>query len=98
MAVMNKIHNEQTELFFKCVLELKTIDECYAFFEDICTVKELDSISRRVKAAQLLSQNMIYSDIAKETGASTATISRVKRSLDNGNDGYTLAFDRINKK
>ncbi len=94
---MNKLHNESTDLLFKSILTLETIDECYAFFEDICTVKEILSIAQRVTVAQMLREGKVYSDIVAETGASTATISRVNRSLNYGNDGYGIVFDRIEK-
>ena len=95
---MNKLHNESTDLLFNAILTLKDIDECYAFFEDICTIKEIQSIAQRVTVAQMLTEGKVYSDIVAETGASTATISRVNRSLNYGNDAYRIAFDRINKK
>ena len=94
---MNKLHNESTDLLFKSILTLETIDECYAFFEDICTVKEILSIAQRVTVAQMLREGKVYSDIVAETGTSTATISRVNRSLNYGNDGYGIVFDRIEK-
>ncbi|MBQ1183539.1 MAG: hypothetical protein IIX60_03745 [Clostridia bacterium] len=96
-TLMNKLHNESTDLLFKSILTLETIDECYAFFEDICTVKEILSIAQRVTVAQMLREGKVYSDIVAETGASTATISRVNRSLNYGNDGYSIVFDRIEK-
>ena len=95
---MNKLHNESTDLLFNAILTLKDIDECYAFFEDICTIKEIQSIAQRVTVAQMLTEGKVYSDIVTETGASTATISRVNRSLNYGNDAYRIAFERINKK
>ncbi|MBO5912099.1 MAG: TrpR YerC/YecD [Clostridia bacterium] len=95
---MNKLHNESTDLLFNAILTLKDIDECYAFFEDICTIKEIQSIAQRFTVAQMLTEGKVYSDIVAETGASTATISRVNRSLNYGNDAYRIAFDRINKK
>lgn len=94
---MNKLHTESTDLLFKSILTLKNIDECYAFFEDICTIKEIQSIAQRVLVAQMLIEGKVYSDIVTETGASTATISRVNRSLNYGNDGYKIAFDRLSK-
>ena len=94
---MDKLRNEETDLFFKCVLELKTLDECYGFFEDACTIKELQSIAQRVKVAKMLTEGKVYTDIANETGASTATISRVGRSLNYGKDGYALIFSRVKK-
>ena len=94
---MDKLHNESTDLLFKSILTLETVDECYAFFEDICTVKEILSIAQRVTVAQMLREGKVYSDIVAETGASTATISRVNRSLNYGKDGYGFVFDRLEK-
>ena len=94
---MDKLHNESTDLLFKSILTLETVDECYAFFEDICTVKEILSIAQRVTVAQMLREGKVYSDIVAETGASTATISRVNRSLNYGKDGYGIVFDRREK-
>ena len=95
---MDKLRNENTDLLFNSILTLKSLDECYAFFEDICTIKEIQSIAQRVMVAKMLTEGRVYSDIVNETGASTATISRVIRSLNYGNDGYTVAFDRLNDK
>lgn len=95
---MDKLRNENTDLLFNSILTLKSLDECYAFFEDICTIKEIQSIAQRVMVAKMLTDGRVYSDIVNETGASTATISRVNRSLNYGNDGYTVAFDRLNDK
>ena len=92
---MDKLHNEGTNLLFQSILTLKNIDECYAFFEDICTIKEIQSIAQRVTVAKMLTEGNVYSDIVNETGASTATISRVNRSLNYGNDGYKIAFQRL---
>ncbi|MCQ4023295.1 MULTISPECIES: YerC/YecD family TrpR-related protein [unclassified Ruminococcus] len=93
----SKIHNEHTDFLFKAILSLKTMDECYCFFEDLCTVPELKSISQRLVVAKMLSEKRVYSDIVKQTGASTATISRVNRSLIYGSDGYAMAFKNIEK-
>ena len=71
--------------------------KCYDFFEDLCTVNELQSLSQRFEVAEMLKEKRTYMEIAQETGASTATISRVNRSLNYGNDGYSLVFDRIKK-
>ena len=95
---MNKLRNQNTDLLFNSILTLKNLDECYNFFEDICTVKEIQSIAQRVMVAKMLTEGKVYSDIVNETGASTATISRVNRSLNYGNDGYTVAFDRLENK
>ena len=95
---MDKLHNESTDMLFNSILTLKNIDECYAFFEDICTIKEIQSIAQRVVVAKMLTEGKVYSDIVAETGASTATISRVNRSLNYGNDGYKFVFDRMEQK
>ncbi|HZJ75924.1 MAG TPA: YerC/YecD family TrpR-related protein [Clostridia bacterium] len=94
---MNKIQSKNADFLFKAILELKTVDECYDFFEDLCTVTELKALSQRIVVAKMLSENRIYSDIVNETGASTATISRVNRSLQYGCDGYAVVFDRLKK-
>ena len=94
---MDKLRDANTDFLFESVLTLKTIDECYSFFEDICTIKEIKSIAQRVAVARMLTEKRVYSDIVKETGASTATISRVNRSLSYGNDGYELVFGRLKK-
>ena len=83
------------ELLFEAILSLETIDECYDFFEDLCTVIELKSISQRMVVAKMLSDKCLYSEIVKETGASTATISRVNRTLNYGCDGYDIVFKRM---
>lgn len=95
---MNKLHNECTDYLFKAILSLENIDECYDFFEDVCTIKEIQSIAQRFKVAKMLTEGKVYSDIVAETGASTATISRVNRSLNYGNDAYRTAFERIDDK
>ena len=96
-AFVNKYHNESMDLLFNSILTLENIDECYAFFEDICTIKELQSIAQRVLVAKMLTEGKVYSDIVTRTGASTATISRVNRSLTYGNDGYNIVFNRLEK-
>ena len=80
---------------FEAVLTLKSPEECYAFFEDVCTVNELLSLSQRYEVAKMLREKKTYLDIAERTGASTATISRVNRSLNYGNDGYDMVFKRL---
>lgn len=89
--------NEYTDDFFKALLTLKNIDECYLYFGDVCTKKEVDTMAQRLAVAIKLRQNKVYSDIVKETGASTATISRVKRSLDSS-PGYDMALERMGIK
>ena len=87
--------DEKMEYLFKGILTLHTVEECRAFFEDICTVKELSEMSRRLTAAKMLDENKIYTEIAEETGLSTATISRVHRCLKYGSDGYVRVLQRL---
>ena len=94
---METLRNKSADLLFNSILTLKNLDECYEFFEDICTIKEIQSIAQRVMVAQMLLEGKVYKDIVSETGASTATISRVNRSLNYGNDGYKKAFERLGK-
>lgn len=89
------IRNATVDYLFDAVLSLKDRDECYRFFEDICTVNELLSLSQRFEVASMLRAKCTYLEIADHTGASTATISRVNRSLNYGKDGYDLVFSRI---
>jgi TrpR-related protein YerC/YecD len=91
----NKLKTPEVEQLFDAILTLKDNDECHAFFEDICTINELVSLSQRFEVAKMLRQKKTYLDIAEKTGASTATISRVNRSLNYGNDGYDMAFERL---
>ena len=90
-----KIKNPETDHLFQAILTLKNLDECYAFFEDVCTVNELLSLSQRFEVAKMLRDQKTYLDIAEKTGASTATSSRVNRSLNYGNDGYDMVFSRL---
>ena len=90
-----KIKTEAVDHLFEAVLTLKSPEECYAFFEDVCTVNELLSLSQRYEVAKMLREKKTYLDIAERTGASTATISRVTRSLNYGNDGYDMVFKRL---
>ena len=92
-----KIKSETVDFLFDAILSLRTREECYNFFEDLCTVNELLSLSQRFEVASMLKQHCTYLEIADKTGASTATISRVNRSLNYGNDGYEMVFNRINK-
>ena len=89
------IKDKNLEELFRCILSLESIDECYSFFEDLCTVNELNSFSQRFEVAKMLDQKCVYTDIASKTGASSATISRVSRSLIYGKGGYKKALDRI---
>lgn len=95
MATSTKIKSQELDEFFEAILMLKTLDDCYKFFEDICTVRELNSISQRLEVAKLLKIRKTYNEIEKDTGASTATISRVNRSLHYGADGYNLVLDAL---
>lgn len=92
-----KLKTPEVDHLFEAVLSLKTTDECYRFFEDLCTVNELCSLSQRFEVAYMLRGGKTYLEIAEKTHASTATISRVSRSLNYGTDGYDLIFERINK-
>ena len=93
-----KIQDKNTDFLFQAILALETPEECYRFFDDLCTVPELKAMSQRLAVAHMLSHKRVYSDIVSETGASTATISRVNRSLNYGSDGYELVFNRLDKK
>lgn len=90
----NKRSDRESELY-RAVLELKTVEECYNFFVDLCTVSELKAMEQRFEVAKLLNDGLIYNDILEKTGASSATISRVNRSLNYGTDAYRLIFDRM---
>lgn len=90
-----KIMNDAVDSLFDAILCLKNRNECYSFFEDLCTVNELLSMSQRFEVASMLKNHSTYLEIAEKTGASTATISRVNRSLNYGNDGYEIVFGRM---
>lgn len=89
------IKSQEVDRLFDAVLSLENVEECYSFFEDICTVNELHSLAQRLQVAKMLRENHTYLEIAEKTGASTATISRVNRSLNYGNDGYDMVFKRL---
>lgn len=93
-----KIHTEAVDHLFEAILSLKDKEECYTFFEDVCTINELMSLSQRFEVARMLRQKKTYLEISEKTGASTATISRVNRSLTYGNDGYEMVFNRLEDK
>lgn len=90
-----KIKTDAVDHLFQAILTLRSQEECYSFFEDVCTVNELLSLSQRYEVAKMLREKKTYLEIAEHTGASTATISRVNRSLNYGNDGYDMVFARI---
>ncbi|MGL4819726.1 MAG: YerC/YecD family TrpR-related protein [Bacilli bacterium] len=91
---IDKIKRKEVDLLFEAVLKLETVEECYRFFDDLCTVNEIHSLAQRLQVAFMLEEGATYQKIEQATGASTATISRVKRSLNFGNDGYRLILDR----
>ena len=93
-----KLKDTGVEFLFEAILALETKEECYNFFEDLCTVPELKAMSQRLAVAKMLSEKKVYSEIVSETGASTATISRVNRSLNYGCDGYELVFNRLQEE
>jgi len=92
------IRTPAVDHLFEAILCLRNLEECYQFFEDICTVNEILSLSQRFEVARMLRNHNTYLEIAEKTGASTATISRVNRSLNYGNDGYDMVFARMNNK
>lgn len=94
----NAFKDENIDFLIRSILALETEEEVFNFFCDLCTVTELQSISQRLVVAKMLSDKEVYSDIVKKTKASTATISRVNRSLKYGNDGYEVIFDRIREQ
>ena len=91
------VRTEAVDHLFDAILTLETKEECYTFFQDVCTINELLSLSQRYEVAKMLREKKTYLEIAEHTGASTATISRVNRSLNYGNDGYDMVFARIKK-
>lgn len=93
---MNKhIKKPRNEELYRAILQMETVEECMQFFDDLCTVTELQAMEQRYQVAVLLHQGLIYNDILARTGASSATISRVNRSLQYGADGYAIAFERL---
>lgn len=94
---MIKSNNPQNDMLYEAILSLNTMEECQAFFQDLCTVAELRAMEQRLEVAQLLDEGLIYNDILERTGASSATISRVNRALQYGADGYKTILPRIKK-
>lgn len=92
---MEKIHTKEMDDLFHAILSLRTEEECYKFFEDICTVKEMLDIAQRLKAARMLTDGENYSVVCRETGMSTATVSRVNKCLEYGTGGYGIVLSRI---
>ena len=98
MSYRSKFQSDEMGRLFEAILELRNLDECYRFFEDLCTVSELKAMAQRLEVAYMLSKNVTYNEIAEKTGASTATISRINRCLQYGADGYNLILNRLSRK
>ncbi|MBE6717998.1 MAG: TrpR-like protein YerC/YecD [Ruminococcaceae bacterium] len=94
---MKNIHNELTDKFFKVIVNLDTPDECRRFFEDICTIKEIQDMSQRLEVAFLLDNGKSYQEVLSKTGVSTATISRVNKCLNYGSGGYKAAIEKYSE-
>lgn len=94
----SRMHNEEMDYLFDIILKLETREECYKFFDDLCSIKELKSLAQRLTVAKMLNDGKVYSDIVRLCGASTATISRVKRSLDYGCGSYEMLFNRMEEE
>ena len=89
--------NGDKDFLFECILSLETVEECYDFFEDLCTPREVEEMSKRIRAARMLAENSVYTEVVNETGLSTATISRVNRCLKEGSDRYATVLSRVKK-
>ena len=96
--IMANIHTEAIDRLFNTILNLETIDDCYSYFEDLCTIKELQDMAQRLSAAKMLKNGENYLNIASEIGISTATISRVNRCLKYGSDGYSRVLERLGEE
>jgi len=94
----SKIKDELTDKLFEAILLLQDMEDCYNFFEDICTISEIKALAQRLEVAKMLRAGNTYTDICEKTGASTATISRVNRALNYGADGYKTILDRLEQK
>lgn len=92
---MAKLHNPETDLLFQGILTLQTVEECYRFFTDICTIKELQALTQRLQVAKQLSEGGNYQEVCRDTGVSSATICRVNKCLNYGDGGYKLVLDRL---
>lgn len=95
---MDKLHTKDVDSLFKAILSLENIEECYKFFEDACTIKEILDIAQRFKAAKMLKAGKNYVEVCNKTGMSSATISRVSRCLEYGGGGYELAIKRLGEE
>ncbi|MGL5084765.1 MAG: YerC/YecD family TrpR-related protein [Clostridium sp.] len=97
-TVDSRLKSKELDLFFEAVLKLQSVEEGYQFFEDVATINELKALSQRIHVAGMLKEKKVYTEIAEETGASTATISRVNKCLNYGTGGYNLILDRLEDK
>jgi TrpR-related protein YerC/YecD len=97
-AVNPRLRDTDTDALFRAVLQLRTVEECYRFFEDLCTIGELKALAQRFAVARMLADGRTYDQIAERTGASSATVSRVRRFLTYGADGYALVLDRLRRR
>ena len=95
MSYQSKMKSKQTDQLFEAILKLETKEECYRFFDDLCTIKEIQSMTQRFEVADLLSEEMTYNEIEEKTGASTATICRINKCLNYGADGYKLILGKL---
>jgi TrpR-related protein YerC/YecD len=95
---IDKLRGKSLDQLFEAILSLKDVEECYRFFDDLCTINEIQSLAQRLEVASMLREKKTYHVIETETGASTATISRVKRCLNYGNDSYEMVLDRLKEQ
>lgn len=93
----SKFKTDEMDTFCKAILRLSTLEECYKFFDDICTINEMQALGQRLQVAKMLREKKTYQDISTITGASTATISRVNRCLNYGSGGYKIVLDRFDE-
>ena len=98
LRMNSKIKDELTDKLFEAILLLKNVEECYNFFEDVCTIAEMKALSQRLGVAKMLREKKTYTEIGEKTGASTATISRVNKCLNYGADGYNMILKRLEKE
>ncbi|MBU9721262.1 MULTISPECIES: YerC/YecD family TrpR-related protein [Bacillaceae] len=95
---IDKLRGKELDQLFNAILNLRDLEECYQFFDDLCTMNEIQSLAQRLEVARMLMEGYTYQRIEKDTGASTATISRVKRCINYGNDGYQMTLERVHKE
>lgn len=95
---MAQKRDEMKDYLFQAILSLETVEDCYNFFDDLCTIKEVNEMAKRMCGAKMLDENMVYTDITEKTGLSTATISRINRCLKYGSNGYSEVLRRLDEK